>query len=221
MNKRIKQYVDNLFKEAPKTRRIYELKQEILLNINDNYNYLIERGLDEDSAYNKAISNIENIDKILQDNYDFIKEEKEYQRKSALIIAISVAMYILCPVPLIILGTIGSDTMAVFGVVILLSMISVATGLLIYNSNIKPRYIYINDELYEEFKEWKYEKEEGRYGERAILSVINSLTVVIYFIVSFYYGNWGVSWIIFLIGCAIKQIIRAYFDLRGTKFYNK
>lgn len=58
MNKRIKRYVDNLFKDAPKTRRIYELKEEILSNTNDNYNDLIEIGLDEENAYNKAVSNI-------------------------------------------------------------------------------------------------------------------------------------------------------------------
>lgn len=221
MNTRIKEYVDNLFKDAPKTRRIYELKEEIFFNINENYNNLIEMGLDEESAYNKSISNVDNIDKLIQDNYFFIKEEREYKKKSALIIAIAVAMYILCPVPLIILGTLGGDTFAILGVGILLSMIAVATGLLIYNSNTKPRYIDIDDELYEEFKEWKSEKELDRDGERSILSVVDSLTVVIYFIVSFYYGNWGVSWVIFLIGGAIKKIIRAYFDLKETKLHEK
>ena len=109
--------------------------------------------------------------------------------------------------------------MAVVGVGILLLMIAVATGLLIYNSNTNPR--YIDDELYEEFEEWKSEKELDREGERAILSVVDSLTVVIYFMVSFYYGNWGVSWVIFLIGGAIKKIIRAYFDLEETKLHEK
>lgn len=221
MNTRIKQYVDSLFQDAPKTRRIYELKEEIFLNINENYNNLIEMGLDEESAYNKSISNVDNIDKLIQDNYFFIKEEREYKKKSALIIAIAVAMYILCTVPLIILGTLGGDTFAILGVGILLSMIAVATGLLIYNSNTKPRYIDIDDELYEEFKEWKSEKELDRDGERSILSVVDSLTVVIYFIVSFYYGNWGVSWVIFLIGVSIKKIIRAYFDLKETKLHEK
>ncbi len=69
MNTRIKQYVDSLFQDAPKTRRIYELKEEIFLNINENYNNLIEMGLDEESAYNKSISNVDNIDKLIQDNY--------------------------------------------------------------------------------------------------------------------------------------------------------
>lgn len=221
MNKRIKRYVDNLFKDAPKTRRIYELKEEILSNTNDNYNDLIEMGLDEENAYNKAVSNIGNIEELIQDNYNFIQEEKEYQKKSALLIAISVTLYILCPVPVIILGTIGGEILPVIGVVFLLSMIAVATGILIYNSNTKPKYIDTNDELYEEFKEWKYEREEGRSGERYVLSVVNSLTVSIYFLVSFYYGNWEVSWVIFLIGGAIKQIIRAYFDLKGEKSYEK
>ena len=189
------------------------------LNKTENYNNLIKMGLDEESAYNKSISNVDNIDKLIQDNYSFIEEEKEYKKKSALIIAIAVAMNILCPVPVIILGTIGGDTMAVVGVGILLLMIAVATGLLIYNSNTNPR--YIDDELYEEFEEWKSEKELDREGERAILSVVDSLTVVIYFMVSFYYGNWGVSWVIFLIGGAIKKIIRAYFDLEETKLHEK
>lgn len=221
MNKRIKRYVDNLFKDAPRTRRIYELKEEILSNTNDNYNDLIEMGLDEESAYNKAVSNIGNIEELIQDNYNFIQEEKEYQKKSALLIAISVTLYILCPVPVIILGTIGGEILPVIGVVFLLAMIAVATGILIYNSNTKPKYIDTNDELYEEFKEWKYEREEGRSGERYVLSVVNSLTVAIYFLISFYYGNWEVSWVIFLIGGAIKQIIRAYFDLKGEKSYEK
>ncbi len=220
MNTRIKQYVDSLFQDAPKTRRIYELKEEIFLNINENYNNLIEMGLDEESAYNKSISNVDNIDKLIQDNYFFIKEKREYKKKSALIIAIAVAMYILCPVPLIILGTLGGDTFAILGVGILLSMIAVATGLLIYNSNTKPRYIDIDDELYEEFKEWKSEKELDRDGERSILSVVDSLTVVIYFIVSFYYGNWGVSWVIFLIGVITVVLIGLLINCTSnSKFY--
>lgn len=61
MNRKIKKYVDSLFENAPRTRRMYELKEEILANLNDKYNDFLDKGMDENTAYNGAISNMDNI----------------------------------------------------------------------------------------------------------------------------------------------------------------
>jgi hypothetical protein len=43
------------------------------------------------------------------------------------------------------------------------------------------------------------------------------VVVVLYLAVSFLTGAWGISWLIFLIGAALDQILRAIFDLMEEK----
>lgn len=215
MNRKIEAYVDSLFENAPKSKRNYELKEEILSNVNDKYNDLLQSGLDENDAYNMAVSNIGDIEDLIGNN--FMKEEDEATRKkSAKIIAIAVMMYILCPIPVIIVEEV-IPKFETIGIVMMFLLIASATGLLIYNQVSKPRYYKMDDTMVEEFKEWKSINDQRYRTRRSIMSAIWPIITIIYFIVSFTYGNWATSWIIFLIGAAIEQVIKAYFDLKGDE----
>lgn len=215
MNKRIEAYVDNLFENAPKSKKNYELKEEILSNVNDKYYDLLNSGLDENDAYNMAVSNIGDIEELI--GHNFINEEDEATRKkSAKVIAIAVMMYILCPIPVIIFEEIN-PRLETIGIVMMFLLIASATGLLIYNQVSKPRYQKMDDTMVEEFKEWKYSNDQNHRAKKAITSAMWPIITLIYLFVSFTYGNFATSWIIFLVGAAIEQVIKAYFDLKGDE----
>ncbi|RDY25983.1 hypothetical protein CHL78_015490 [Romboutsia weinsteinii] len=215
MNHKIEKYVSNLFENAPKTKKNYELKEEITSNVNDKYYDLLESGMDENEAYNKAISNIGDVEELI--SYDFMKQDDEVQRKrSAKITAIAVMMYIICPVPVILFESFGAGGERI-GITVMFLLIAAATGLLIYNGVSRPQYQKMDDTMVEEFKEWKSANDQNYRARKSVTSAMWTIITVIYFLVSFMFGNWGTSWIIFVIGGAIEQIIKAYYDLKGDK----
>lgn len=92
--------------------------------------------------------------------------------------------------------------------------IAVATGLLVYNANSRPKYHKANETIVEEFKEWKSHNKQIEKVKNSIISAAWAIIVALYFILSFTFGIWAYSWIIFIIGVAIDKIIRAYFELK-------
>ncbi|MEF9991149.1 MAG: permease prefix domain 1-containing protein [Romboutsia sp.] len=220
MNTKIKKYVDNLFKDAPKNRKTYELKEEILSNIDEKYNDLVDMGLDENGAYTKAIANIDDIDELIQNSRNYIEEEKEYRKKSGLRISIAIMLYILSPIP-IILSSESPDEIQILGVVLLLVIVAIATGIIIYNGYDKPVNSKIDDDLYEEFIQWKDKGSEIVRLEKRINSIIGSMILVTYLVISFIYDCWDISWIIFLTAPIAKNIVRVYFDYKESQNHKK
>ena len=49
--------------------------------------------------------------------------------------------------------------------------------------------------------------------KKAIDSILWTLTVIVYLIISFTFGIWYISWIIFLIASLIENIIKLMFKL--------
>ena len=208
---KIKEYIDNLFKDEPQTRKIKEFKGELLSNSLDKYYSLLENSIDEDTAYNKVISRVENIDNLLKKDILQVTKESYYKKKSAKITAIAVMMYILSPVSVIIFDNLGSDT---WGIVIMFVLVAIATGLLIYNNMTKPRDYNNHDNLDEDFNGCKNSNNKSIRIRKSIESAMWAIIVVIYLLISFITFAWHITWIIFVIGAAIEKIIRAYFEYR-------
>lgn len=218
MNKELKLYIENAFKYAPKTRKAYELKEELLSNLNEKYNDLIESGYSEKDAYNNVIAGMGEVDELISelylptnDNYELVQNER---KKSALITSIAIMLYILSAVPLIFFG--GVLDMQITGLLIMIAFVAIATGLLVYRGASAPKYIKNDDTVVEEFKEYQSKNSADNKLEKSILSAFWSIVVAVYFIISFVFGIWGYSWIIFIIGGAIKQIIKAYFEYKRS-----
>lgn len=207
MHNKIEAYVKKLFENAPKTSKTKELKEEIIANLIEKYNDLIDGGMHSDYAYNQVIANIGNIDDLIDYDDEYREEEKRQRIKSAKITAIAVMIYIISPVCVL---TIQNEV----GVILLLILVALATGLLVYNYMSKPKYIGEDSSMVEEFKEWKSESQNKHRSRKSLISAMWSITVALYFVVSFLFGAWAFSWVIFLIGSAIEQIIKAYFDLK-------
>ncbi|MEG0856317.1 MAG: permease prefix domain 1-containing protein [Terrisporobacter sp.] len=208
---KIKEYVNNLFENAPKTRRTDEFKEELLANLLDKYYDLLDSRVDNETAYNKVISSIGNIDDLFQKDAVKITKDSWDKRKSAKITAIAVMMYILSPVSIIIFENIGMETL---GIVIMFALIAGATGMLIYNNMTKPQYLKQDDTLVEEFKEWKSATTKTRRVRNSVSSAMWAIITAIYLLVSFMTGAWHITWIVFVIGSAIEQAIKAYFEYK-------
>jgi hypothetical protein len=183
----------------------------------DKYNDLISSGKSEDEAFNITIAGIGDIDELLRglkenDVFNY-KQMREERKKSALIISVSIGLYIMSVVILILCSEVFkiNDEIAVC---VMLTMDAVATCLIIYNAVSRPKYIKSDNTIVEEFKEWKSSNNAEKEVVKSIKSIMWLVIVALYFLLSFTLGIWAFSWVIFIIGMAIDRIITLTFQIR-------
>ena len=66
MNDKIRNHINIIFAAAPKTTKATEMKEELLINLNDRYEDLLKSGYDSTSAFHIAISGIGDIDELFE-----------------------------------------------------------------------------------------------------------------------------------------------------------
>lgn len=209
MNEKLRNYIDTLFANAPSTVRAVELKEEMFQNLTDKYNDLIAQGKSEEAAFNIAVASIGDVDSLIAGLSGNARtaESDASRKRSALLTAIAVALYIACPIPVIVLGN-------TIGIMLLFVFVAVATGLLIYNGVTRERYVKADDTMVEEFKEWKQNSRKKDQAVGAITGSLWLIAVCVYMVVSFATSAWHITWIIFLIAAAVSSIIRGVFMLK-------
>ncbi len=129
------------------------------------------------------------------------EEEKDMdnKKKSTLLLTVSVMLYILCAVPIIIIPN-------QVGLVLLLVMVAVATGLMIFRSR-------LNSSDKRDENEEKPPKPENSIL-KAVKRCVWVIAVVVYIVISFSSGAWYITWLVFPITGAIIDVIKACFDLK-------
>lgn len=211
MKEKLRAYIDSLFSDAPKTRRAYELREELLSNLNAKYDDMLAQGRTEEEAYQSAVAGIGDVSELIRaldgDGFQSRAQMDKDRRTSALMMSVSIMMYIISIIPLLILQS-------AVGLVVMFAVDAVATGLIIYSVMSRPRYHRADETIVEEFKEWKSSNSDKVRLRKSISSALWPLIVVVYFIVSFFYGAWAYSWIIFILGAAVENIIKLMFDLK-------
>ena len=215
MNEKIRKEVNSLFENAPNTKRANDLKDEIISNAEDKYEDFIKQGKTEEEALKTVIQEIGNVDELIEElnknNPIHSEYREEARKKTGMTVSICVGLYILSLITCIVLDELGMPdfiTASSF-----LAIAGIATCILIYHFMTKPKYIKYEDTMVEEFKEWKGKKDKNNEIKKAIDSILWTLTVIIYLIVSFTFGIWYISWIIFLIASLIENIIKLMFKL--------
>lgn len=64
MMRKIKNHIEELFKEIPKSKETELVKQEIIQNLEEKVMYLMENGKEEEDAINKAIVEFGDIEEL-------------------------------------------------------------------------------------------------------------------------------------------------------------
>lgn len=214
---KLRSYVEKIFEDAPKTKKALELKEELIANLIDKYNDLKASGKTEEESYNLAISNIGDIEELVkslkEENILSYQNHTDQRKKSAILISIAVGLYIFSIIPIIVVEEF-SDIPEVFGLIFMFLLAGIATMLLVYNGLSKPKYKKADETVVEEFKEFVSEKEQDKTLRRSVKSAAWTLIVAIYFFISFRFGIWAYSWIIFILGAAVTNIIDAVFQLK-------
>lgn len=209
MRDQLIQYVELLFAGVTDCE---DMKQEILQNTLDRYDDLVAEGKVPEAAYRLAITGIGDLSEILGTgkheevmpvrmtiadrtiNQDSDSPAKKLGR------AIAVGLYILCPLPLIVLSEFGLE---IIGLCALLAIVAVATVLIIFCAK----------------KDTKHEEEETAESplRRSINSLIWAVGLTVYFVLSFATQAWFITWLCFPIIGAVKELVTAILDYKEVE----
>ena len=195
-----------------------EVRQEILQNTLDRFDDLVADGKPEEAAYRLAIGGIGDINEILGQEPSPARNEaspaplaesplrRDTPVKKSLR-AVAVALYIMCPLPLLALAETGMEVTGLCG---LLTFVAVATAFMILGSpsKVPP----------EETPSSKASSPSQALWN-SIHTLIEVLTLIAYFLVSFLTGAWHITWLIFVIGCALNGLVKAILDLKECVKY--
>lgn len=217
MREELRLYIENLFANAPQTSKVRELKDELLSNVTAKYDDLVAQGRSEEEAYKIAVGGIGDVDELIKglENdkiYNYARRESDRQ-KSAVLVSAAVGLYIIA-IAVQILFAVVDGLSPSMGCVLMFVIAAVATSMLVYNAMSRPKYRKADDTIVEEFKEWNHTSSESRQMYRAVSSAIWPIITAVYLLLSFYTGRWDVTWIIFIIGAAIQNIIKLAFEMR-------
>ncbi|MEL3908272.1 MAG: permease prefix domain 1-containing protein [Treponemataceae bacterium] len=209
MNQKIKNYVDLLFDDVPRSQKAIELKNEILSNLNDKFQALRAEGKTENEAYGLAVAGLGNIDELIQalmPDEAMSAKIDSYKKRKSLLTAIGVGCLIFAPAILILFGIIDNEEL---GTVMRLVMVAIGTGLLIYANMNTPTDVsqYLKSENTTTHKKW-------------VNSVSNfywMLIVLIYFATSIFTRAWDITWMIFIAGAAGWHGIKSLIDYQNEK----
>lgn len=202
MREQLIQYVNLLFAGAPDSE---DIRQEILQNTLDRYDDLIAAGKTPEAAYRLAISGIGDIHEILgtQEPETPVRPEAPAKENRTtddpmrkLLRAIAVGLYILCPLPLIVLDSMG---MEIYGLCGTMGIVAVATVLIILGGK---------KGISSETRRAEADEPKTALG-KSISAFVWAIGLVVYLAVSFLTGAWHVSWVIFPILGAISNLICA------------
>lgn len=201
MENRIKNYVESVFRDVPNTERASNIKSEILSNLLDKYNDLLAQGRDENEAYAIAISSGGDLSGIVADlkgeqlstyNYNYEKQfdklyEKQYSREKK-----KCAIFAGWFWPLIV-------------------CVYFLYSFLVSGSWSYSWLIFLIGASVEDFVAYAVKKSNYRARMSALRGGIWTAIVVVYFVLSFCTRKWSVTWIVFLLGVGVQNIVNAMF----------
>lgn len=221
MVEKIKQYFNEIFADAPKTRMALDLKQEMMQSAIDKYNDMVADGYSEEDAYQNVVSSIGDVTELfpeVEERNLFALSEKERKKKATLTSA-AVGLYIFAGAVFIFFGmlseSIGYDVIMAIGFGLAILICIPPTVMLVYAANMYPDYTKKKDQdLVEQLKEVKYHNNREKAKSKTVNSLIWTVTLLIYFTVSMATFAWHVTWIIFLIAACVQKIVQLIFELR-------
>lgn len=196
MEERLKHYIDGMFRDVPKTERAENIKCEILQNLIDRYRDLKAEGKDDEEAYAVAISSAGDLSGIVADlkgekdySYEYEKKyegltEKQRRRERKKCRRFAAVYW---PV-----------------VVCFYFLISFLFRFWAYSW-----LIFIAAVTVENLYGFGVYKTDVRRRRNSLYSAIWTGLTVVYFAVSFLTMRWDVTWLIFIMGIALNNVVGA------------
>lgn len=224
MNEKIRKHINELFKDAPKTRRAMELKEEMALNTIEKYEDLISEGYQEEDAFRNVISSIGDVTELFEDLKDkslFALSEEE-RRKKATLTAAAVGIYIFAGVVFIasmaanemFFG--GWETMGLLGMALAALICIPPTCMLVYAAHMYPVHNRKEENLVELYKEAAVSASREKAIRRSVSMIIWLVTLLLYFAISMTTMRWETTWLIFLVGACAQMIEVLIFNLKHS-----
>ncbi len=228
MNERLRNYIEELFESAPKTRKSFELKEELLANSEERYQDLIATGVSPDDAFKHVVSSIGNVSELFA-GLEYTQtgdraEQAERTRKIAMIKTAAVGLYIFAGFLFLVFAVLD-DMYSVYttwelstiGLCVMIFVAIIPTCMLVYVANMYPGYRKQEDTVVEDFKEWKSGTARSKVIKGAVSSIIWTAALLIYFAVSFATFAWHITWIVFLAAACVQAIADLIFRLKEMK----
>ena len=224
MKEKIIQHFNEIFRDAPKTRKALDLKQEMMQNAMDKYDDMVAEGYLEEDAYHNVINSIGDVTDLFSETEEknLLTLPEEDRKRRAMLNAVAVGLYIFAATVFFFFGSMGNNywgyNFASFGFVIALLICIAPTVMLVYAANMYPDYSKKEkSDMVDAYKATKYSKNKELAVKKSIYSVIWSLTLVLYFIISFLTFEWRYTWILFLIAACLQAIVKLIFDLKSVE----
>lgn len=223
MNERVKKYLDELFEDAPKTRKAMELKEEMLQNSMEKYQDLLSDGWSEEDAYKNVIGSIGDVTELFEDleEKNLLNLSEADRKKKAILTSAAVGLYILAGVVLLASTLIGdvfggprSLDYDSLGLVLAAAVCIAPTCMLVYAANMYPNYRKKKEDFVEDYKEAKHLSNRDKAVRKSISTIIWTMVVILYFVFSFSSGAWHISWVIFLMGACVEAVCSLIYSLR-------
>ena len=211
MRDKLKTYIDYLFAGAPQTAATAETKAEILQNTLDKYDDLIAEGKTPEAAYSLAVSGIGDLGDFLTRGVRTEAPSRTATTHSAypswlssLLLSVSIMLYICCVIPVIV----AED----HGVVGMVAMIAIATGLIVFRATFLRS--GSQKQGNRQIRQEELSDDPSVKLRKSINGLITTLTLVLYFVISFATMAWYITWVIFPLSAAIQNVIKACFELK-------
>lgn len=211
---KIRNYIQRAFEDVPKTKKSTELQEELISNLVEKFNDQLRLGKTEEEAYQTVIAGIGDLSELtegLRERHVLSTITPADRKKSALLVAVAVGLFIISPMMVVLFSEFGLETV---GVAMMFTSIAIGVGLLIYNAASKPKYVKEEETLVEEFKEWKSKNTKHRALHEALSAAYWLIVVATFLYISFTFSAFHYSWIIFIIAAALYNIVKALLLMR-------
>ena len=198
MEEKIKSYVEGVFRDVPKSERAENIKSEILQNLTDKYRDLKREGRDDEEAYAIAISSGGDLSGIVADlkgenvkySYAYEKQfekmyEKQYKREKKKCAAFSSCLW---PLTICIYFLISFLIPGIWGISWVIFILAAAIN------NLYAFFVF---------------KSNPRRKSQALKSGVWIAIAALYLILSFTTGRWDITWLIFILGIAVSNLLHA------------
>ena len=207
MSTKLRTYVETLFEDAPTAPHIYDLKEELLANLEEKFDDLLAAGYSEEDAYASVISGLGDAESLIAslsvepEPHEIPYEEA--RRHTAQTVASSAFLYCIAVAALLLVRMVLGNTM---GWVSFWVIAAFATGQVVYHFMTRPAVARPT------LSKWSKKRRKQIKGTAS--GILWVVATMLYMLISFESGEWHISWIIFLLATVVQLVMNLVFKMR-------